>query len=90
MYISTLIASKTVLQNAATVDISLTLRYVLQIGGSIVVLFILSWKLTLVMLAVVPIVTIGAVVYGRFLKRLKRIFQNALADSSAYAEEVIR
>eukprot|EP00698_Gefionella_okellyi_P017370 TRINITY_DN5061_c0_g1_i1.p1 TRINITY_DN5061_c0_g1~~TRINITY_DN5061_c0_g1_i1.p1 ORF type:complete len:757 (-),score=183.05 TRINITY_DN5061_c0_g1_i1:362-2632(-) len=84
-----LASDTTVIQNAATVDISLTLRYVLQIVGSVVVLFVMSWKLTLVMLAVVPLVTIGAVVYGRFLKRLKRVFQDALAESNAFADEVI-
>lgn len=39
-----------VIQNAATVNISITIRYVLQILGSIVVIFVLSWSLTLIML----------------------------------------
>jgi hypothetical protein len=79
-----------VLQSAATVDVSMTLRYIIQIIGSVVVLFTLSWSLTLVMLAVVPVVAVGAVAYGRFLKRLKRAFQDALADSNAFASECIR
>eukprot|EP00698_Gefionella_okellyi_P019000 TRINITY_DN576_c0_g1_i1.p1 TRINITY_DN576_c0_g1~~TRINITY_DN576_c0_g1_i1.p1 ORF type:complete len:759 (-),score=182.47 TRINITY_DN576_c0_g1_i1:78-2315(-) len=78
-----------VIQNAATVNISMTLRYLIQIIGSIVILFIISWKLTLVMLSVVPVVAIGAVVYGRFLQRLKKQFQDALALSNACADEAI-
>ena len=41
---------------------------IIHSAGSIVVLFVLSWSLTLVMLAVVPVVAIGAVVYGRFVQ----------------------
>ena len=36
-----------------------------QLFGSLVIIFFISWRLTLVMLAVVPIVTVGAVRYGR-------------------------
>ena len=68
----------------------MTLRYIVQIIASMVVLFTLSWSLTLVMLAVVPLVAVGAVLYGRFLKRLKRAFQDALAESNAFASEIIR
>ena len=40
------------------------IRYALLIIASLVFMFVLSWKLTLVLLAVVPIVSIGAVIYG--------------------------
>ena len=40
------------------------LRYVLQIIGSLVVMFILSPAITGVLLAVVPIIAIVAVLYG--------------------------
>ncbi len=53
-----------VVQNAATVNISMLLRYLVQIIGSIAIMMFLSWKLTLVLLSVVPPVAIGAVSYG--------------------------
>ena len=50
-----------VIQNAMTVNISMLARYIVQIVGSLAVMFGLSWKLTLVLLSVVPPVAIGAV-----------------------------
>lgn len=41
-----------VIQNAATVNVSMFLRYVVQALGAFVILFLVSWKLTLVMLSV--------------------------------------
>jgi ABC-type multidrug transport system fused ATPase/permease subunit len=43
----------------------MVVRYIIQIIGAIILLFITSWSLTLIMLSVVPIVAVGAVIYGR-------------------------
>jgi len=45
--------------------------------------------LTLVMTAVVPVVAIGAVVYGMYVKKLRKSFQDKLAAATATAEEAI-
>lgn len=42
----------------------------------------ISAKLTMVMLAVVPPVSIGAVIYGRYLRKLSNQTQEALGDMS--------
>ena len=55
-----LASDTTVLQNAVTVNLSMALRFGLQALGSIAILLWTSWKLTLVMLAVVPLVAAGA------------------------------
>ena len=34
-----------------------------------------------------PLVAVGAVVYGKFLKRFRRRFQDALAEATSTAEE---
>lgn len=39
-------------------------RYILQILGSLVFMFVLNAKLTGVLLAVVPVISLGAVQYG--------------------------
>jgi len=76
-----------VMQNAVTVNISMALRYIAQSAGSMFLLFIISWNLTLVMLATVPVVVLGAVAYGLFLKKLAKQTQDALARASEVAEE---
>ncbi|MBL8616003.1 MAG: ATP-binding cassette domain-containing protein [Deltaproteobacteria bacterium] len=84
-----LASDTTVLQNAVTVNVSMLLRYLLGAIGAIGVLFWISWKLTLVMLAVVPVVAAGAGIYGRLLRTLSTQVQDALARSSAVAEEAL-
>ncbi|KAK3237646.1 hypothetical protein CYMTET_52292 [Cymbomonas tetramitiformis] len=69
------------LQDAATVNISMLLRYVLQILGSLVFMFIISWKLTLVMLAVVPFVAMGTAYYGMSIRKFRKEFQEADVQS---------
>eukprot|EP00043_Microstomoeca_roanoka_P012782 m.124284 g.124284 ORF g.124284 m.124284 type:complete len:815 (-) comp15590_c0_seq2:410-2854(-) len=78
-----------VIQDACTVNISMLLRYIVQIVGSLALMFALSWKLTLVLLSVVPPVAIGAVWYGKKVKNLRKKFQDELAHASAAAEEAI-
>lgn len=48
-----------VMQNAVTVNISMGLRYIAQAAGSMVLLFVISWKLTLVMVRNTVIKNIG-------------------------------
>lgn len=84
-----LASDTTVLQNAATVNISMVLRYAVTCLGAIAILAWTSWQLTLVMLAVVPLVVLGAMFYGRILRRISRKVQDALASSTEVAEETI-
>jgi len=84
-----LVSDTTVLQNAVTVNISMLLRYALMGGGAIGILVFTSPKLTLVMLAVVPVVVLGATFYGRALRVVSREVQDALARSSEVAEETL-
>lgn len=78
-----------VIQNACTVNLSGLARYLSQIVGSIAIMFVVNWKLTMVLLSVVPAVSIGAVVYGKKVKTLRKLFQDSLAEASTTAEESI-
>ncbi|XP_035829335.1 ABC transporter B family member 25 [Aplysia californica] len=76
-----------VLQNALTVNISMLVRYLLQILGSLGLMFYLNASLTGVLLAVVPIVSLAAVRYGKFVRKMRQKFQDRLADAGTQAEE---
>lgn len=78
-----------VLQNSLTVNISMAVKNAAEAVGAIVLLFIISWKLTLVMMASVPVVTVVAVVYGKYVQTLRAAFQDRLAESTSVAEEAI-
>lgn len=60
----------------------MVLRNIVQAVGGTSILFFISWKLTLVMLSVIPVGAIGAVLYSRFVKKLSRKLQDALASVS--------
>jgi ABC transporter fused permease/ATP-binding protein len=84
-----LASDTTVLQNTVSVNISMGLRFVVSILGGVGFLLYTSWHLTLVMLAVVPPVALGAVAYGRRVRKLSREVQDSLARGSEVAEEVL-
>ena len=77
----------TVIQSAVTTNVSMALRFGVTLLGSLAIMSIASWRLTLVMLAIVPLIAVGATVYGRMLRTVSREAQDALAESTAVAEE---
>ncbi len=80
-------ADTTVLQNTVSVNISMALRNFVAVAGGMVLLFFTSPQLTALMLAIVPPVALGAVFYGRKVRKLSKDVQDALAKSSEVAEE---
>ena len=84
-----LASDTTVLQNTASVNISMALRHVATVIGGVGLLFYTSPSLTLIMLVTVPPVAISAVYFGRKIRRLSREVQDALAEASEVAEETI-
>jgi ABC-type multidrug transport system fused ATPase/permease subunit len=62
-------------------------RQIVMVIGGIAILTFISWKLSLIMLATVPVIMIVAVFFGRFIKRLSKEAQDQTATSNAIAEE---
>uniref|UniRef100_A0A7R9UDB8 ATP-dependent transporter ycf16 n=1 Tax=Pinguiococcus pyrenoidosus TaxID=172671 RepID=A0A7R9UDB8_9STRA len=82
-------ADTTVIQSACTVNISMGLRALASIVLSIILLFITSWKLTLVMMAVVPAIVVGAILFGRYVKTISRKYQDALAIAASASQQAL-
>jgi ATP-binding cassette subfamily B protein len=87
--ISRLAADTSVLQSAVSVNVSMALRSLAQAAGGVAFLVYTSRQLTVVMLAVVPAVALGAVIYGKRVRRLARDVQDAMAAAGEVAEESI-
>jgi ABC-type multidrug transport system fused ATPase/permease subunit len=79
----------TKLQDAATTNVSMFLRSFVSLVLSLALLFYTSWSLTLVALAVVPAIIVAAALYGRFMKKLSRRYQDMLAKASDVSQESI-
>lgn len=87
--IGRLSADTGVLQNALSVNISMLLRSMVQALGGLVMLFMTSTKLTLFILMIIPPLGFLAARFGKKVKAISRRSQDALALSSAVAEESI-
>lgn len=78
-----------VLKNTVTTNISQSLRWAATVVGGVLFLFFTSWRLTLVMTAIIPVVAWGAVYYGRYVRDLAKARRRALARATEVAEESI-
>lgn len=80
----------TMLQDLFTTTIAEFLRQLFMIVGGITLLAIISFKLMLVMLSIVPVVAIAAVVFGRYIRKLSRQTQDKVAESNTIVEETMQ
>ena len=78
-----------ILQETFTTTLAEFLRQLLIIGVGIALLAFYSIKLTLLMLGVVPVLAVGAVLFGKYIRRLSRSAQDEIAVSNTIVEETL-
>jgi ABC-type multidrug transport system fused ATPase/permease subunit len=83
-------ADITQIQDTLTTTIAEFLRQFILIIGGICLLLYISPKLTLMMLAIVPVVAVAAVVFGRFIRKISREVQDKIAESNTIIEETLQ
>lgn len=88
--VSRLSADVEKLQQAYSVTLAEFIRQIITFIVGVVVLFIFSVKLTLVMLAVFPVVIILAVVFGRVIKKMSKERQDYLAETNVIVDETFQ
>lgn len=79
----------TQIQETLRTTIAELFRQVIMIGGGIVFLLFISWKLALIMLATVPVMAIIAVFFGRYIRKLSKKAQDFTAESNGIIEEAL-
>jgi ATP-binding cassette subfamily B protein len=87
--LSRLTADTTLVQSIAGVNLSITLRSLISIAGSLVMLAVTSLKLTALILVLIPVTIVPLVVLGRRVRRLSRASQDRIADTSGLADETL-
>lgn len=65
-------------------------RHTVILVGGVIVIFIVSWKLSLIMLGSVPIVVLAIAVFGRKVRRFSREAQNSLEEAGTVIEESVQ
>lgn len=78
------------LQDTFTTTIAEFLRQLILIIGGFIILGSISPKLTLMMLAIVPIVAVAAVIFGRFIRKYGKKTQDKVAESQVIVEETLQ
>ena len=86
---SRLTSDVTVVQTVTTGSIAELLRSSIMLIGGVTIIFITNTRLSLVMLAIVPVVIIAANVYGRYVRRLSTKVQDRLAEANSVLEETL-
>ena len=87
--ISRLTTDTTLLQQVIGFGLSMFVRNLLMMAGAAVMLFVVSWKLALLVLLGVPATLVPILVLGRRVRRLSRANQDRVADVSAYVDEAV-
>ena len=80
----------TQIQDTLTSTIAEFLRQSILIFGGIALLANESFKLTLLMLSVVPLVAVAAVIFGRFIRKYSKKVQDQVAESQVIVEETMQ
>ncbi|GFY82927.1 transporter associated with antigen processing protein 2 [Actinidia rufa] len=78
-----------IIKNAATTNLSEALRNVTTAIIGVAFMFSSSWKLTLLALVIVPVISVAVRKFGRYLRELSHSTQAAAAVAASIAERVV-
>lgn len=78
------------IQDTMTTTLAEIIRQIILLTGGVCLLFVVSGKLTLLNLSILPILVVIAVVFGRFIRKLSRQAQDRLAESNTVVQETLQ
>lgn len=78
------------LQETFTTTLAEFIRQMIIIIGGVVILLVTSPHLTLFMLAILPLMMVVAVVFGKFIRRFSKQVQEQVAASNTVVEETLQ
>jgi len=87
--ISRLSSDVTLVRTVLTNNVATVLSQSLTFAGSLVLMLVLNWRLSLFILVLAPVVVLSAALFGRRMRRLSTEVQDRLAESTAQAEEAL-
>jgi subfamily B ATP-binding cassette protein MsbA len=87
--LSRLSSDVTLVRSALTNNVAAVLSQLLTFAGSLILMLILNWRLTLFILVLAPLVAVSGAVFGRRLRKLSTAVQDQLADGTAIAGEAL-
>jgi ATP-binding cassette, subfamily B, bacterial MsbA len=88
--VSRISSDVTMMRNALVNNASTLLQQSLVMIGAIVVMFILNWRLTMFIVALIPVVVLIGFAFGYYLRRVSTEVQDELAEATVVVEEVFQ
>jgi ATP-binding cassette, subfamily B, bacterial len=87
--VSRLTADATQIKSAFGVSVSILLRNLFLFVGATAMMVVTSPRLSVMVLAAIPVIVFPLIISGRGVRRRSRAAQDRLADASAYAAEAV-
>lgn len=87
---SRITADVSLLQDTFSTTLSELIRQIAVLIFGTLILFVTNYQLTLFMLATFPVLVIVGMAFGRFIRRLSKKTQDALADANVVVEETLQ
>ena len=78
------------LQDVLTLTLAELFRQIATLTIGTAIIFYVSWKLTLFMLATFPVIIVAAMVFGKFIRKLSKLAQDQLATANVVVEETLQ
>lgn len=66
-------------------NLSMLIRNLLQFLGSLIFLWLISWKLTLFIIVLTPIISFGILIVIKKMKKFQKEYQNSVALTTSLA-----
>lgn len=73
-----------------TTNIAEFLRQLILIIGGIIIICFMSWKMSAVMLAIIPVIAILTLVFARYIRRISKEVQDKIAESNVIVGESLQ
>ncbi len=87
--VSRLASDVTLVRAALTGNVAAVLSQSLTFAGSLALMLVLNWRLTLFILAIAPVIVGAGAVFGARMRRLSTEVQDNVADGTALVEEAL-
>ena len=88
--ISRISSDVTVMRTVLTGNINTLLQQSLTLVGSVTIMFLLNWRLTMFIIVMMPVIVLVAFVFGAYIRRISTRVQDEIAGATIVAEEVFQ
>lgn len=88
--VSRMSSDVTAMRNGLTENFNALLQQSLVMVGAVIVMVLLNWRLTLFILALIPIIVALGFTVGMYLQRISTRVQDELANATVVSEEVLQ